>query len=467
VVTESPFGPPGSTAGANGTVAGSHVYADNGTYTVTVCVTDKDGAQTCDTLTVVAKNVPPTVIAGADQTVNEGDVVSLDPATFNDLGTLDTHTATIDWGDGTPIVPGTVTESPFGPPGSTAGADGTVAGQHVYGDAGTYTVTVCVTDKDGAQTCDTLTVTAENVPPSVSATPATATVTSSDVHDIQATFTDPGFLDTHTAVVDWGDGTSEPVSVTENHGAGSLSAEHRYWYPGTYTINVTVTDGDTGVTDVVTDTDGAATTSTIQVVVLGPQDLMRSAIDLLTPFKGDHRISKAIDEVNQGLDAKLWTDEIHLDGEHGQTVFDRDRHATGELMKALGKPVAPENEDHGKRDEHGPQPLSAQARDAVTQALQLLTNANWSLAHVAVLEAHAAPTTGVKSEKLREFQKDLAKADAEFASANDQSTAGRYDRAIEGYGSAWKTAVEALKEIQPKPSHPDEHHPPEPGHSRH
>ena len=36
VVDESPFGPPGSVLGASGSVSGSHVYADNGLYTVTV-----------------------------------------------------------------------------------------------------------------------------------------------------------------------------------------------------------------------------------------------------------------------------------------------------------------------------------------------------------------------------------------------------------------------------------------------
>src|SRR5690242_3397766 len=45
---------------------------------------------------------------------------------FHDGGTLDSHTATINWGDGTEPESGAVSELPFGPPGSSDGLTGRV-----------------------------------------------------------------------------------------------------------------------------------------------------------------------------------------------------------------------------------------------------------------------------------------------------------------------------------------------------
>ena len=52
--------------------------------------------------------------------------MSLDPATFSDAGANDTHTAQIDWGDGTAVVASNV-------------GTGTVSGSHAYGAPGTST----------------------------------------------------------------------------------------------------------------------------------------------------------------------------------------------------------------------------------------------------------------------------------------------------------------------------------------
>ena len=65
---------------------------DNGSYSLTFTVTDDDGDSDSDTALITVDNVDPTVDAGADQSVDEGDLVSLDPATFTDAGSNDTRT---------------------------------------------------------------------------------------------------------------------------------------------------------------------------------------------------------------------------------------------------------------------------------------------------------------------------------------------------------------------------------------
>jgi hypothetical protein len=60
-------------------------------------------------------------------------------ATFTDAGTLDTHEATVDWGDGTPVESLTLVQG--------AGF-GSVSGSHAYADGGVYEVTMTLTDDD-------------------------------------------------------------------------------------------------------------------------------------------------------------------------------------------------------------------------------------------------------------------------------------------------------------------------------
>jgi PKD repeat protein len=131
-------------AGATTTVT----YVENGVYTVGLLVRDDDGYTETVSASIRVVNVAPVVSAGEDQVVGIGESVRLAGAGFSDEGVMDTHTATIDWGDGT-TDPGAVTES---------GGTGTVSGTHTYSATGTYTVDVCVSDDDGESDCDSLTV---------------------------------------------------------------------------------------------------------------------------------------------------------------------------------------------------------------------------------------------------------------------------------------------------------------------
>lgn len=124
----------------NKTFGLSHVYPDNGIYTVTVIVTDSQGAGGSGTFVVTVNNVAP-VISKLTVTPNPvviGGTLSASAA-FTDAGILDTHTAQWNWGDGTTSA-AAVTES---------NGAGTAAGSHSYGQAGTFTITLIATDKDG------------------------------------------------------------------------------------------------------------------------------------------------------------------------------------------------------------------------------------------------------------------------------------------------------------------------------
>ena len=115
-------------------------------------------------------------------------------ATFTDPDSSDTHTAIIDWGDGT-IEPGAVNE-----------LTGNITGSHVYADDDTYAVIVIVADDHGAFGEDSLTVTVHNVSPQITALNLdSATIDENGTVALSGSFTDSGLLDTHAVMIDWGD----------------------------------------------------------------------------------------------------------------------------------------------------------------------------------------------------------------------------------------------------------------------
>jgi PKD repeat protein len=220
----------------DGSPLGNHVYMNNGTFTVSITITDDDGGSVNDTLSVVVNNTAPVVDGGGDQTTSENDLFTL-IATFTDASNTDTHTATIDWDDGSPIETATLDETD---------GSGEVSGSHVYQEVGTYILTVTVTDNDSDSGSDTLTITVvPNVAPVVDAG-ADRTAEEGDVINILATFTDPESVDTHTATIDWGDGTPVETGIL-NQSIGTVSGSHVYVDDGAYTVTVTVIDDDGGV----------------------------------------------------------------------------------------------------------------------------------------------------------------------------------------------------------------------------
>src|SRR5207237_70880 len=92
------------TGTASDTYPVSVTVTDDDTYPIGVTVTDDDTGSASAAASVVVNNVAP-VLAGVGNSaatigaVAEGQAVTVS-ATFTDVGTADTHTAVVEWGDG-------------------------------------------------------------------------------------------------------------------------------------------------------------------------------------------------------------------------------------------------------------------------------------------------------------------------------------------------------------------------------
>ncbi len=218
----------------------SHIYGDNDDYTVTLIVTDDDGTTDEISYEITINNVAPNVLAGEDEEVDEGAMISFAGA-FSDPGWLDTHIIEWDFGDGN-----------F--------ASGTLFPTNTYGDDGSYEVTLTVTDDDGGVGTETLTVTVNNVAPTIEPL-ETYEVNENSPVTLSATAEDPG-SDDLTFTWDWDDGTSDTVTIYYNDGTnpdpeqspgGTFpfsiidTVSHTYGDDGDYQVTLTVEDDDEGI----------------------------------------------------------------------------------------------------------------------------------------------------------------------------------------------------------------------------
>jgi len=263
-------------------VSPSHTYATAGTYNVSLTVTDNDGAT--DTATAVADIgsapvVPPSADPNGPYTGTAGIAV-----TFDGSGSLDPDGSIVsyawDFGDGT---------------------TGTgVSPSHTYAAAGTYDVSLTVTDDSGATNTNTTTATIDpgtggNASPTADPNgPYTGST------GIPLSFDGSGSSDLDGSIVsyawDFGDGTT---------GTG-VSPSHTYAAAGTYDVSLTVTD-DGGAANTNT------TTATIQNIITGQPDQPGQPIEDIT-MEVEVKVLKTIKRKNRAVTAvKLELVEDNMD----------------------------------------------------------------------------------------------------------------------------------------------------------
>jgi hypothetical protein len=217
---DSDLGPPPSTF--------THTYTDgDGDRTITLLLTDEDGTHTAGSTAIHVVNVAPTVALSAPASTPEGSSITLTLGPIVDPGTDTIASYIIQWGDGN-------IDSDLGPPPSTL--------THTYTDGdGDRTITLLLSDEDGTYTAGSTAIHVANVAPAFEAG-ADESLTQGGTLTRSGSFTDPG-ADDWTATVDYGDGQgTQPLALS---GMG-YTLSHVYPEDGTFTVTVTIADGDGG-----------------------------------------------------------------------------------------------------------------------------------------------------------------------------------------------------------------------------
>jgi uncharacterized delta-60 repeat protein len=207
-----------------GSIDGSHIYADNGVYTVTVTINDSSGGSDTKTFDVTVNNVDPALtVDQALVTVDEGQS-AINIGTYGDVAadvvSISASAGTvIDNGDGTWVW-------------SFNSTDGPVQSQ---------TVTITAEDEDGGLTNVMFDLTVDNLSP-------TLTV------DQAAIVANEGQMVTNSGT--YGDVPADTVSVAVSIGTVVLSSGVWNWSytaadgPAAQVVTITATDGEGGLTEV-------------------------------------------------------------------------------------------------------------------------------------------------------------------------------------------------------------------------
>ena len=248
----------GTISGGSGsfTVDGSHTYADEGSYTITVTISVVSDPSNSATVTDSASIADAALTAGALTLTGGTEGAGTTNASFgftdgNATATPADFNATIDWGDGT-TSPGTV---------SGGGGSFTVSGDHQYAEEGPYKVTVSVVDDGGSTT--SAAGAAKVADAALAASCATGPFSGQSFSGPVASFGDAnpnGSVADFSATISWGDGSSSTGSVSGGPGNGPYTVGGSHTYASTGPVTITITINDVG---------GSTATTRCTVLVFG------------------------------------------------------------------------------------------------------------------------------------------------------------------------------------------------------
>lgn len=223
---------PASLGAVSGSASAQHLYTTGGTYTVTLTATDSSGARG-STSTVIVVRAPngPGVAITATQNAVAGTPTTLTISVTPAAGTT-VQNVQVSFGDGTP-------------PANLGAISGSSSTQHVYASAGSYTASVTATAVGGGTTTgSTIVIVGTARPPTITITPAANPMARIATSFTIAT-TPAGATTTVQSVrVTFGDNAPAVVLGAVN---GTVTVDHTYEQPGTYSVTATATDSGGGV----------------------------------------------------------------------------------------------------------------------------------------------------------------------------------------------------------------------------
>lgn len=191
----------------------THSYSDDGSYNITLNVTDNDGATNRTTQQIIITNTPPSAnFTFSPQNASDTQTITFTDNSIDPDGTISNCTWT--FGDGT----------------TSYSLNSTT---HQYNDNGTYTVTLNVTDDDGATDEYSIDLIVSNVGPTAVFTYEPANPVVGELIWFNETSTDQD-----GSIVNWSWNFGD---TTVNY---SQNTSHTYTNLNSYDVTLTVTDND-------------------------------------------------------------------------------------------------------------------------------------------------------------------------------------------------------------------------------
>jgi PKD repeat protein len=207
----------------------THQFLDNGTYNVNLTVTDFNGSSTQQSTQITVDNLAPTLVVDKliNTNINQGETITFG-ANYSDSGSNDSLNITWDFGDGSEPI--SFVNNP----------------SHQFTKAGTYNVTVTITDNDGASTTDTIPVTINNLAPTINTIEIPTNIKEGETVQLTANATDAG---NDSLTYNWYiNGATTPII--------GQTIDYNFPNSGTYPVKLEVIDSN-----------GAITTQTVDATI--------------------------------------------------------------------------------------------------------------------------------------------------------------------------------------------------------